>query len=130
MKSSTIICLCGSPITFSKCCEPIINKKNKAETAEQLMRSRYTAYTLSNIDYLIATTHPSERGNYSPGDMEKWAKDNDWQGLEIIQTTTNTVEFKAYFIDSKGKKQVHHEKSTFVMENGNWYYFDGVYDFE
>lgn len=121
-------CPCNSNVLFSECCDPIIKGEVKAQTAEKLMRSRYSAYTISAIEYLITTTHSSQRNLYSPKEMEKWAKESNWQKLEIIHSTENTVEFKAYFLDLKGDSHVHYEKSTFVSENGEWYYLDGVYE--
>ena len=50
-----------------------------------------------------------------------------WQKLEIISSTENTVEFKAYFIDENNVNQVHYEFSTFKQENGSWFYVDGKF---
>lgn len=92
------------------------------------MRSRYSAYVMADVDYLMATTHISKRAHLSKKELEQWAKTNRWQRLEIVKADTFTVEFKAYFQDKSGKKQVHHEKSTFVFENDSWYYVDGVFN--
>jgi SEC-C motif-containing protein len=120
-------CFCGSGILFNQCCQPIIEGTQRAMTAEALMRSRYTAYTIHNVDYLIATTHPSERANYSKEEITFWATNNQWQRLEIIAVTSTTVSFKAYYLDSKNQLQIHHEHSRFVFENENWFYVDGDY---
>ena len=121
-------CSCGSNIIRKDCCELIIKKRKVALTPEELMRSRYVAYTISDIDYLIETTHPTQRKYYSPKEIEKWAKSNQWNGLEIISSVANLVEFKAYYLDSDNHQQVHYEKSTFVFENGKWYYLEGDYE--
>ena len=92
------------------------------------MRSRYSAYVMGEVDYLFETTHTSQRAGLDKKDIEQWAKSNRWQRLEIIGAETFLVEFKAYFTDKSGKKQVHHEKSSFVFENGNWFYVDGVFN--
>ena len=47
------LCLCGSGLTYADCCEPIISGKKDATTAQELMRSRYTAFTKANVDYLM-----------------------------------------------------------------------------
>jgi SEC-C motif-containing protein len=120
-------CYCGSNIIFQDCCEPIIKGVQKALTAEYLMRSRYSAYATHQADYLLETTHILERKHYSKSDILNWATSNQWLQLEIINTTENTVEFKAYFLDSKLQKQIHHELSTFKFENGNWFYVDGQF---
>lgn len=120
-------CFCGSGILFNQCCQPIIEGTQPEMTAEALMRSRYSAYVIHNVDYLIATTHSSQRENYSKEEILNWAQSNDWQKLEIIQTTLTTVEFKAFYIDYKKQLQIHHEHSRFVFENENWFYVDGDY---
>ncbi|WP_164879173.1 YchJ family protein [Flavobacterium cerinum] len=112
---------------FSDCCEPYIIGAKKAPTAEALMRSRYSAYAIHAADYLWATTAPKERKNYSKSAIMDWAKSNQWLKLEILNTTLTVVEFKAYYLDNRLKAQIHHEKSTFHNEDGNWYYVDGEY---
>lgn len=120
-----INCYCGSTTIFSECCEPIIKGKKNAATPEVLMRSRYTAYVLHNDDYLVATTHESERKYHNKTDILDWAQNNTWLRLEVISIIENKVEFKAYFLDSNQQNQIHHEYSTFKSEGGTWYYLDG-----
>ena len=121
-------CFCGSDQPFSRCCGPVIKGTIVASSAEKLMRSRYSAYVTRAVDYLIATTHISKRAQFSKKEIDRWAKTNSWQRLEIIHADTFTVEFKAYFRDRTAKPQVHHEKSTFVFEEASWYYLDGVFE--
>jgi SEC-C motif-containing protein len=124
----TIIkCYCGSLSNYSQCCEGYIKGVKKAPTAEKLMRSRYSAYARQESDYLVATTHPYEREYHSKEDILTWARSNDWQKLEVLKSTDNTVEFKAYFLDAFGTNQIHHELSTFKFENGIWFYVDGTF---
>ncbi len=123
----TSSCYCGSAISFEKCCEPILVGNQKAVTAEVLMRSRYSAYATHNADYLVATTHSSTRATHSKNEILYWATSNQWQRLEIIRVTTNTVEFKAFYFNPNKELQVHHEHSRFVEENGEWMYVDGDY---
>ncbi|MFV5695408.1 YchJ family protein [Flavobacterium sp. LB3P122] len=118
-------CYCDSQKNFQDCCEPIIKGIQKSPTPETLMRSRYSAYVTQEVDYLLVTTQVSERGYYSKAEILDWAISNKWQKLEIINITENTVEFKAYFLDSKLQKQIHHELSTFKLENGSWFYVNG-----
>ena len=120
-------CYCGSLKRFADCCEPLINGTQNATTAEALMRSRYSAYATHAVDYLVATTQEEERKYHSKSDILNWAISNQWQKLEIIKVTENTVEFKAYFQDSNKQNQIHHEHSTFVLENGKWFYVDGEF---
>ena len=122
-----IECYCGSTKHFQVCCEPIIKGIQKATTADSLMRSRYSAYVLHQAGYLVATTHISTRKHHSKKDILEWAASNRWQNLEVLNTTKDTVEFKAYYLDSNGVNQIHHELSTFIFENGNWFYVDGEF---
>jgi SEC-C motif domain protein len=118
-------CPCGSELLFSECCEPLIKGERTAETAEQLMRSRYSAYTTVSVDYLLATTHPSTRKNYSRRAICEWAEENTWVKLEISAFTATTVTFKAWFTNAIGLPEVHSEHSTFRQEEGNWYFVSG-----
>ncbi|MDZ7900321.1 MAG: YchJ family protein [Arcicella sp.] len=125
-------CPCGSNLTFEECCNPIIEGTKQAETAQSLMRSRYSAYEVMDAQYLIDSTHFSTKSNFSKADIETWAKESSWQKLEIISTQNGLrdddigkVEFKAYYKDSKGIAHIHHEKSSFKKEEGRWFFVDG-----
>lgn len=121
-------CYCGSDKSFYSCCNLYISGIEKAPTALALMKSRYSAYATHQADYLFATTHSSERKHYSREEILKWAISNQWQKLEIISSTENTVEFKAYFKDGNNLNQVHYEFSTFKKENDFWFYVNGKFE--
>jgi len=121
---STISCACCSGKSYTECCQPYHANAVLPSTPEQLMRSRYSAYTLHLIDYLWDTTHPAKRYLYDKADMEKWAKTNHWFALEIVAAKKDVVEFKAAY--HQGLKEfIHHERSVFKKEAGKWYYFTG-----
>lgn len=120
-------CFCGSAISFQDCCQKYSDGIQKAPTALALMKSRYSAYATHNADYLWNTTHVSQRKYYSKEEILHWATANQWQKLEIISATENTVEFKAYFLDENMLNQVHYEFSTFKQENGSWFYLNGKF---
>ncbi len=86
------------------------------------MRSRYSAYVLGLIDYLLATWHPST----APGELE--LAPVKWLGLEVRHAQTSgeagVVEFVARSRDGNGARRIH-EVSRFVREQGRWYYIDG-----
>ena len=125
--NNSALCFCGSTIVFQDCCQKHIDGTQKAPTALALMKSRYSAYATHNADYLWKTTHVSQRKYYTKEEILHWATANEWQKLEIISVTENTVEFKAYFLDENKENQVHHEFSTFKKENGSWFYVDGKF---
>lgn len=109
---------------YADCCEPYHAGTRKPSTAEALMRSRYTAFVLENAAYLSATWHASTRPGtfaFTPG--------QDWLALHVVaaRTTDNqaTVEFVARSRIG-GDTHVLHETSRFVLENGQWYYVDGI----
>jgi SEC-C motif-containing protein len=120
-------CPCCSELFFADCCEPLLRKQTSAATAEQLMRSRYSAYAVRNIDYLITTTHSTTRNRFSKKEIEDWATSNQWLKLEIIESLPNIVEFKAHYVHGDDPIEIHHERSTFVFENGKWFYVDGSF---
>ncbi|WP_317132878.1 YchJ family protein [Pseudotamlana haliotis] len=100
----------------------------KAKTAEQLMRSRYSAFVLANGDYLIESQHSKTRQPKEKKAIINWAKSVQWIKLEVLETTKGqiedtegTVTFNAYFYEN-GKVDVIHEKSAFVKENNLWTY--------
>ena len=121
------VCYCGSSNSYKECCEKFINSSQNASTAEALMRSRYSAYATQAVSYLIATTAVFQRKLLIKSDILEWSQSNKWNKLEIIAATENTVEFKAYYTDSNNLSYIHHEKSTFIIEDGKWYYVDGEF---
>ena len=120
-------CYCGSLTTFESCCQKFIDFSQNAKSPEDLMRSRYSAYATQAIDYLIATTAFFQRQSLSKREVLIWSQSNQWNKLEIIVSTLNTVEFKAYYTDSNNFPFIHHEKSTFIIEAGKWCYVDGEF---
>jgi len=97
------------------------------------MRSRYTAFTQVNIDYLMQSHSVKTRPIKERKSIEKWARSVVWMGLTIIKTQageakeeTGYVEFIALYLEN-GKPQQIHEKSLFQRENGKWVYVSGVH---
>jgi SEC-C motif-containing protein len=113
----------GQALSLDTCCGPY-HANHNAPDAESLMRSRYSAFVLGDVPYLLATWHSSQR----PAELtlETGGK---WLGLEIKQhrvTSPDTaeVEFVARFrVGGKAVRQ--HERSRFVREDGRWFYVDG-----
>ncbi len=120
-------CYCGLNKKFQDCCEPILKGVKNATTAQDLMRSRYSAYATHQADYLVETTHVSQRKHHLKSEILEWAVSNQWQKLEVLHATENTVEFKAYYVDSQFIQHIHHEFSNFVFEKGSWYYVNGEF---
>lgn len=125
-------CYCCSGRKFEDCCAPFLGGTAKPATAEELMRSRFSAYAAGEIEYLLRSTHPSTRKFYKSEELERWARANRWEKLEIVAKTageaadkTGTVEFAAHYRDENGEPHVHREDSRFRKELGKWFFVDG-----
>jgi len=118
------MCICGSDKEFLECCEPIIVKKQKAKTAEELMRSRYSAYVMANGSYLVYSAAKANRYADDIALIEEFSNSVEWLKLDVLEAVENQVEFKAYYRDNEGIK-VLHERSSFIQEDGEWKYSQG-----
>lgn len=93
-----------------------------APTAERLMRSRFSACAIGDAAYLLATWHPSTR----PASLEL-DPDLEWQRLEILQVTEDTVAFDAHYWDAARRERgLQREHSAFRQEAGRWFYVGPV----
>ncbi|GGI25025.1 YchJ family protein [Pedobacter mendelii] len=120
-------CTCGSGLSYGNCCQPYHQRLRNAPTSEALMRSRYSAFVIADGDYLFETTHSSKRKGNSKDAYLKSAKNTKWVKLEIVSSDYDIVEFKAYYLNKKFQTEVLHEKSNFRLEDGKWYYVDGIF---
>ena len=118
-------CPCGSGAGYAACCGPL-HDGGAAATAEQLMRSRYSAYALGRTDYVLRTWHPRTR----PDDLDA-ATSVTWLGLEVLRAEAGDphddaglVEFRARFVGRRGEQTLH-ETSRFERRGGRWVYVDG-----
>ncbi len=124
-------CPCGNAQPYEACCEPFINGAKYPDTAEQLMRSRYTAYVKGNLQYIHDTLAPESRHDFDMASTKKWAQQSQWLGLKIENAKggpndkKGTVEFTATYKDKKETLE-HHEVSQFRKdENGHWFFVGG-----
>jgi SEC-C motif-containing protein len=120
-------CLCLSGLAYGECCGRFHSGEADAATAEQLMRSRYSAFALRDAQYLLKTWHPDT----APSELEL-DPGIEFRRLDILSTSRGgpldsegTVEFNAHFRQD-GERGVQHENSRFVRENRRWYYVDAV----
>ena len=119
-------CPCGSSRPYTDCCARYVESDEHAPTAEVLMRSRYTAYTMLREDYLLATWYSSTRPAFLGLADEAATK---WLGLEVNRHEQQDadhaiVEFVACY-NVNGRAHRLHEVSRFVREEGRWFYVDG-----
>jgi SEC-C motif-containing protein len=117
------ICFCGNSMPFSMCCEPYLTLNEKPSSAEQLMRSRYSAFVTENEAYLLMTWHSDKR-------PKKIAFDSNtkWLGLKVKQCKAGLaldkhgwVKFVARY-KIAGKAERIEEASYFIKDNQQWLY--------
>jgi len=123
-------CNCGSEKSYEDCCGPLISGERSANTAEELLRSRYTAYARREVGYIKNTIHPEETDKQDETAIREWAEATEWTRLEILEITDGgpddkegQIEFVSYY-NEKGKEKIHSELATFVKEEETWYYKD------
>jgi SEC-C motif-containing protein len=116
-------CPCGLDAAYADCCGSIHDGRTPAATAEQLMRSRYSAFAVRDPQYLLRSWYSATR----PRELHL-ESDIEWTGLEILNTTAGTpfhaegtVEFRANYI-AEGEPGDQAENSHFLRENGQWVY--------
>lgn len=122
-------CPCGSSQTYARCCGrwhagPL---RLQAPDAESLMRSRYSAFVLDDLPYLLDTWHPDTR----PSALEPNPPGLKWLGLQVKRyerqdDTHAMVEFVARS-RLHGRADRLHETSRFERIGGVWFYLDGTF---
>jgi SEC-C motif-containing protein len=107
-------CPCGSSLPLAACCGLYIIDGQPAPTAQALMRSRYTAFTLANVDYILRTYHSKTRPINQRQKILAWAKSLQWTGLEILSTEKGLEDDERAWLNSKPilSKTATHHKST------------------
>lgn len=114
-------CPCGSGSAYLTCCGTLLNGSRKAVTAEELMRSRYSAYVKRDVDYLVRTTWPAARQPTLARDIQSWMDQVVWKQLNVLAASENRVEFVADYL-TEGRPAHHHERSIFNQLDGEWFY--------
>lgn len=125
-------CPCNSQKNYQDCCEPLHQNKIRANTAEQLMRSRYSAYVKHDVDFIFNTVLPEKREEGDRENIRTWSENSQWLGLEILKTVKGQendndgeVEFIASYSDAKNKEMKHHENAVFKKIDGDWFFEEG-----
>ncbi|MCR9135565.1 MAG: YchJ family metal-binding protein [Alphaproteobacteria bacterium] len=128
----TQTCPCGRDRSYADCCGRFLDGPDRPEAAEELMRSRYTAYVLERIDYLRDTLWPRNQPLFDMAATARWAGENHWAGLTVIDVRDGgpadregTVLFEARFL-SAGQLHTHRECSRFKKKKGRWFYVEAV----
>ena len=124
-------CPCGSELEYKECCEVYHLGSKTPETAEKLMRARYSAFAKNQIKF-ISESHKPGTTDFNEKEATDWATSSTWKKLEIVKTeqgqenqTNGVVEFKAHYVDRDKKDIVHHEIATFSKAEDKWFYDEG-----
>jgi SEC-C motif-containing protein len=120
-------CPCGSEQAYGDCCGRLHRRETTAATAEQLMRSRFSAFATGDTTHLLRTWHHRTRpARLTLDPRQRWTR------LDVLGTergglfdTAGTVEFRAHYRTS-GRPGSLHERSRFVREDGEWVYLDAA----
>lgn len=127
--TSTQSCYCQSGQSYFGCCHPYIQKNKVAPTAEELMRSRFSAYVIQDYEYILNTYGQKQRAELSEFMLKQNSINTQWISLKVLKhlpkVTTAQVEFKAYYLVDK-QYFVMHELSDFELVNGQWFYTTGT----
>lgn len=123
-------CPCNSGQAYRKCCEPFLEGRAKPETAEQLVRSRFTAFKYQKLDYIYQTMLPKVRKKIPRATLEQMMTQVEWSKMEVkkvegggIEDEIGKVEFVAE-MKAQGKTLPHHEVSFCQKVEGQWFYAD------
>ncbi|MEV0670597.1 YchJ family metal-binding protein [Mycobacterium sp. NPDC050441] len=124
--SSDNPCPCGTGRTYDDCCGPLHTGTRRAPTAVALMRSRFSAFAIGDVGYLLNSWHPDTR----PADLTL-DETLIWRRLQIVDTesggeddTAGVVEFRAQY-EHDGSRHILHERSRFERVGGRWRYLNG-----
>ncbi|MEP3264299.1 MAG: YchJ family metal-binding protein [Hyphomicrobiales bacterium] len=127
-----MICPCGTKRNYDACCAPFHKGEALPQTAEKLMRSRYSAFVKAEITYLKDTYWPKFQRDFDEASYRARAINSTWLGLEIEATdggesaeTTGTVTFVATSM-TQGSINKQREKSLFKKKAGRWYYVEQI----
>jgi peptide deformylase len=132
MALDEIPCPCYSGKKYMVCCQ-VFHGGKIPENAEQLMRSRYSAYVLNLPDYIIATTHPASP-QYTDNffhwkrSIAQFSKTSVFQKLDILDFKERghlaTVTFTAHLLQD-GQDATFTERSFFEKKDQRWLYLGG-----
>ena len=126
--TAVITCPCQSESTFQDCCERY-HAGRLPDSAQHLMRARYSAYTQHNIEFIRDTTVPAQQAELDLTAISEWSQNSQWLGLEVISESISAdqrhaiVVFIAHWQDAEGRHQ-HQESSLFIKPAERWYFYD------
>ena len=125
-----MLCYCGSGQLLLQCCEIIQQQGGSLLSAEQLMRARYSAYVIGNLDFLRVSTLPMQQDRLDIQAMQRWSAETTWLGLQVLshQLAAHSerhawVSFEIRACEQQ-QEYVCHERSAFVKDATSWRFID------
>ena len=126
-------CPCGLEAPYSSCCQPFHRGDGWPDTPEKVMRSRYSAFAVGEVGYLLHSLDPSKRSGVDEKELQEWSRSSEWLGLQVLATeggedgqSEGTVEFEAHYRVKESKEEVQHrEIATFRKRDGRWLFWEG-----
>ena len=128
-------CPCGSNIKYKKCCQ-VFHKGKIANTALELMKSRYSAYVIKDVKYIINTTDVNnpdftlETISWA-NDIEEFCTNSEFRSLDILEyIEDDNISYVKFYVNLyiQGQDQSFTEKSKFVKINNIWLYVNGEFE--
>jgi SEC-C motif-containing protein len=130
----TNFCPCGSTKLYVDCCASYISGEKWPESAEKLMRSRYSAYVKNNLDYIQSTMTEGALEDFNLESAKEWLSGLRWQGLTVLKAYPDPqdpqrayVKFSAIY-KSQGRRYEIRELSEFLKKDDRWFYSGGQED--
>ena len=124
-------CPCGSKKSYQQCCAVFHNRASNPNSAEELMRSRYSAFALNKLEYIKNTMTGKAAQGFIAEPEEQSQNSTQWLGLDVIKSYSYKknpnhafVEFRALYT-FEGTTSVLHELSEFTKIDGRWFYTSG-----
>ena len=127
-------CPCTSGKLYKDCCQPY-HKGKVPETAVSLMRSRFSAYALGKVGYILKTHHPDSFTQKKDivtfrKELKHFCDHTQFIGLQILSeetlaTNQATVTFRAALMQN-GQDASFTECSLFEKVNGRWLYVKAI----
>jgi SEC-C motif-containing protein len=117
-------CPCGSGKTFALCCRPLLARERPAASAEELMRSRFTAHVVRDYAHLHRSYLKTANEPYDPADTPE---PTAWTRLVVhshepgVKPDVAFVEFTAYFKEGEAERSFP-ERARFQRIDGVWFY--------
>lgn len=124
-------CVCGIGESTETHCLPLIRGERKADTAEALMRARYAAYALGEVDFILETHTPEASKDVDRDSTALWSKQSTWLGLEVVTTEGGGAEDSAGMVEFIARYKIknmtvdHRERARFEKHGDRWLFAEG-----